>query len=142
VVAHISSVAIGRELHGDAPGDVVVFVHMEIAVEDVIAGAAPQTLPVEFLGGSPEAANLMVARAMAAGIPTREIVVFLHEKDGPGERGMYRVSNSTGLWAATTRANLDSPLRPEPPNVSGLYADELQGLESVEELVTLIRALR
>lgn len=141
VVARISAVGLGREIHGDAPGDVVVYVRMDLTVERVLAGAAPEALPVEFLGGSPAAANLMVTRARAVGIPTGPVIAFLHEKNGPQERGIYRVSNSSGLWAATTRAGLDSPLRPEPPAASGLYADEIQGRASVAELIILIETI-
>ncbi len=138
VTARVTAVRSSRIVQGDAAQDQVAMVCVDLRVETVIAGAAPESVCLEFVGGSPGSANALVQRALAVGLPHLPIVVFLHEKRGNGEAGLYRVTNSTGLWGATSRAALDSPLRPDPPAMSGLYDADLAGIGTVADLVRLL----
>jgi hypothetical protein len=141
VTARVSGVRRSRVIEGDAAEDQVAMVCVDIQVEAVIAGDAPETLCLEFIGGSLVAAQAIVQRALAVGFPRQPAVLFLHEKLGNGEDGLYRVTNSTGLWAATSRAIFDTPLRPEDPTRSDLYEDELADVDTIAELVELLRRM-
>lgn len=138
VLGRVSGVRNSRIIQGDAVEDRVAMVCVDVEVDTVLAGTGPAAVCVEFIGGSPAEANALVQRALAVGLPLQPVVVFLHQKRGQGEAGLYRVTNSTGLWGATSRSALDSPLRPEPPRVSGLYDDELAGIGSVAQLARFL----
>lgn len=142
VVGRITSVDLGRVVHGDAAQDVVAYVTLTIATDRLIAGEAPPLVPVEFLGGSPASAEDMVARARAAGLPASQVVAFLHEKAGAGEAGLYRLVNSTAIWAATARSTLDTPVRDLPPSRSGLYRAEVARLAGLGDLIDFIENLQ
>jgi len=134
VRARVTGVRNSRIIQGESAEDQVAMVCVDLQIEAVIAGTVPDAVCLEFIGGSPAGADAVVQRSVAMGLPRQSVVVFLHEKRGRDEAGLYRVTNSTGLWAATSREALDSPLRPEPPGASGLYAGELEGIGTVPDL--------
>jgi hypothetical protein len=136
VVANVQDVAVSRVLHGDR-GDVVTMIRVDLGVTRVIAGASPEVVPLEFIGGFPEQTAAFV-NALREVKPVDASVIFLHEKQGDDESGLYRVTNSTGLWTASSRANLDTPLREEPPRDSMLYADELLGVGDLNQFIDLL----
>lgn len=136
VVASVQDVSVGRVIHGDGGGDVTM-IRVDLAVTRVIDGASPEVVPLEFIGGKPDETAAFV-NALREIRPVDASVVFLHEKQGEGESGLYRVANSTGLWTSTSRANLDTPLRDEPPLNAGLYADELLGVAELNQLIDLL----
>jgi len=66
------------------------------------------------------------------------MVFFLRHKRGSGEVGLFRVVNSTGLWAPTVRSELDTPLAEAPPDQTGTYRDELSRVTSMDGLKRLV----
>lgn len=137
VVASVRDVAVSRVIQGDG-GDVLTMIRVDLAVTQVIDGAAPEVVPLEFIGGFPDQTAAFVD-ALRQIRPVDRIVVFLREKQGEGEVGLYRVTNSTGLWTPTSRADLDTPLREEPPLDAGLYADELINVDKLTALIELLQ---
>lgn len=138
VVAQVTGVEISRTVQGDAPEDVVTYARVDLSVQRVLSGDVPGVVPLEFLlGPTPVHAAADVLRLQQS-IPRDPAVFFLHEKQGKGEQGLYRVTSTTGLWAATARGQLDAPLQEQPPNESGLYAAELIGVETVQGLADLL----
>lgn len=138
VVAKVFDVQMSRTVHGDSEGDVVAYASVVLRVERVIAGQVPASVPVEFMVGAtadqapPEIALLKQA------IPTGSSVFFLHAKLGDGEKGLFRIINSTGLWATTSRAQLDAPLQEFAPGESGLYAAEIRGFSTLAGFTDLL----
>lgn len=138
VVAKVSDVQISRTVQGDSPDDIVTYARVDLRVEGVLFGDVPGDVPLEFLlGPTPEhaAADLLGLRQW---IPTGPSVYFLHEKQGQGERGLYRVTSTAGLWSATARDELDAPLQETSPKDSGLYAAELGGVDTLQGLTELL----
>lgn len=136
VVASVRDVAVSRVIQGDG-GDVLTTIRVDLAVTQVIEGTPPEVVPLEFIGGFPDQTAALVD-ALREIRPVDASVVFIHAKQGEGEVGLYRVTNSTGLWTPTSRANLDIPLREEPPRQAGLYAEELLHIDELAELIDLL----
>jgi len=136
VVASVRDVAVSRVIQGDGR-DVLAMIRVDLAVTRVLTGAAPEDVRLEFTGGHPDdtAAFVEALRGVMSADPS---VVFLHEKQGEGESGIYRVTSSTGLWTPTSRAHLDTPLREQPPLGAGLYADELVNVDDLDDLIDLL----
>ena len=127
-----------RVFQGDAVEDVLVYLVAMVRVDEVLAGSLPdRTVPVEFLVPSAVADDAPVLATLSATLPRTELVFFLRHKRGDGEAGRYRVVNSTGLWAATGRSDLDTPLTEAPPEAAGTYRDELSHVASLHELKLL-----
>lgn len=130
-----------RVFQGDAVEDVLVYLVAMVRVDHVLAGSLPQrTVPVEFLVPSVVAQEAPVLASLAETLPRTELVFFLRHKRGDGEAGLYRVVNSTGLWAPTGRSDVDTPLTAAPPTVAGTYHDELSHVTSLDELKLLVAA--
>ena len=141
VVARVESVEVSRIFHGDAPGDVLPYVGVRLAIDRVLAGNVDGPVPLEFMaGGTEEGAARLVAQ-LATELPADSAVVFLHAKRAAWEAGLWRVTNSTGLWAPTARAALDTPLRGEAPGPARLYAAELAGIADMGGFVALVERL-
>ena len=138
VTGRVRTVALSRIIGAEPGENGLGYVRVELDVDRVIAGEAPALVPLEFIAwGSPDAAGVLVER-LERQLPVDSVLVFLHAKRGANEAGLYRVTNSTGLWAPTTRSLLDSPLRMDTPRASGLYAAELAGITDVAGLVELL----
>lgn len=141
VVAAIESAEISRSITGDAAGSDLTYIKLVLRVDRVIAGSAPATVPLEFLSAAtPQQAQSHVA-ALRASIPRASPVFFLHEKEGPGEEGLYRLTNQRGLWTTTPRATVDAPLQETAPAVSGLFASEIDSVQTMDGFIALIEHL-
>jgi hypothetical protein len=138
VVARVTDVAVSRIWQGERPGERWPYVRVQLRIDRVISGHAPGIVQLEFLAGGAEQQVPVFVESQKGKLPADSVVVFLHAKGGAGEAGLYRVINSTGLWAPTTRASLDAPLRMEPPPKSGLYAAEIAGIREMNGLVDLL----
>lgn len=118
--------------------DVVTYVAADLEVSRVLAGSLDSSsIPLEFLLTSGGASGGAVER-MESALPQEDLVVFLHAKRGERETGLYRAVNSLGLWAASERAVLDTPLSEETPD-SSVLAHEVAQFESVEALADYVR---
>lgn len=118
-----------RVLDVPEAGDSVSYLQLELRVLEVVEGGVPgESVVIEFLADAPERE-----------VPGERALVFLHEKrsavDPPG---VYRVLNSVGLWMATERAELDTPLAEEPPAENPLYSDLVAESDSVDEVASAI----
>lgn len=128
-----------RLFHGDAAEDVLVYLVATLRVDEVLAGSlAARTVPLEFLVPSAAAQDAPVLATLATTLPRAEMMFFLRHKRGNGEAGLYRVVNSTGLWAPTSRSELDTPLAEAPPDQTGTYSDELSRVTSMDGLKRLV----
>src|SRR6185503_7424836 len=141
VVARVGSIEVGRVFHGDAPGDVVPYISVVLVIDRVIAGDLEGPIRLEFMAGGIEDGAARLVAQLATELLADSVVVFLHAKRGVGEAGLWRVTNSIGLWAPTARAPLDTPLRSEAPVPAGLYAAELVGVSDIGGLVELLEGL-
>lgn len=122
-----------RTVQGDAPEDVITYVVASFEVSQVVAGKlSDAVIPLEFLvtHGS---ANVDLESAL----PEGDLVVFLREKRGSGEGGLYRAVNSLGLWTSSSRAPVDTPLAPESP-ADSIFADEVRSLDSLTEFASYV----
>ena len=140
VVAHVSDVAVSRIFQGDVPEDRFPYLRVQLAIDRVIRGDAPGVVQIEFLGSGTDAQAQALVDELKGELPADSVVVFLHAKNGAGEAGLYRVINSTGLWAPTTRTAVDAPLRMEAPH-QGPYAAELARVGDMNGLVELLDGL-
>ncbi len=140
VVGEFASFGLSRTLEGDAAEDVVVYAKADLWISETIAGRSfGESVPLEFLlpVGPAEADGAI--DALRAALPGGRLVVFLRDKGGE-EAGLFRVVNSTGLWAETARAAVDAPLAEEPPSKSGIYESELAGVASIEDLIEVVES--
>jgi hypothetical protein len=131
-----------RTIRGDASEDIVVYASVTLSISRVLAGEVPDmSVPVEFLiPATTEQEAEDVIASFEGDLPAGEVIAFLRDKDGT-ESGLFRVVNSVGLWAATERSALDTPLAEIPPSMSGLYADELDGVDSIGEMAARIETI-
>jgi hypothetical protein len=139
VTGRFGPFAVGRTIQGDAAEDVVVFLETDFRIGETLAGTDyGSSVPLEFLGpADPNEADDRV-QELNASLPAQRMVVFVRDKGG-SEAGLFRVVNSTGLWAATSRSPVDTPLAFEVPQETGLYARELARIGSIQELIEYIR---
>lgn len=135
VVGRFTSLGLSREVHGDAPEDVVLYAAAQLEIGHVFAGRiGERSIPFEFLlGGQPAAAEM---QALEDALPRGDLIVFLRDKGGR-EAGLYRAVNSVGLWASSDRATLDTPLAEAPPAES-VFAGEVAGIASVAEMAEYV----
>lgn len=139
VLGSFTGFEMSRTLQGDAQEDVVNYGEATLAISTVLAGKPyGETVALEFLIPATTTADAeRIVAELRGDLPTGEMVVFLRDKGG-SESGFFRVTNSVGLWAATGRSALDTPLAEESPKDSRLYEDELKGADSISELADLI----
>lgn len=127
VVGELGEVLGERPLAADA-----AYVQIELVVLDVIAGDVAPGDVLVFEGWTSE----------VTAVPEGEMLLFLTEKDSAVDPpGLWVWHTSRGIWAATERAAIDTPLADEPPASSPLYADDLAGLSSLPEVADLVREL-
>ena len=143
IVATFESISLSRVIQGDAPQDVVGYAAATVRVDRVLAGAMPDDLVIEFLlpttAESLTAAGLRAqAESLAIDLPNDRMVLFLHEKLGAGEAGLYRLVESRGLWVEGPDrypvAPLDSDIETE--------TNPLMDASSVRSLDDLIAAVK
>ncbi len=143
VTGAFSPFEVSRVIQGDAAEDQVVYASTQLTVEETIAGAAApgDVFKMEFLlPVAPDSADNVISEINSS-LPPEPVVVFLRAKQGTGEEGLFRVVNSLGLWASTDRSAVDTPLAAEPATEEGPYAQELQGVDTVDELIQLLKQI-
>lgn len=140
VIGTFGSFEVGRRFQADAPEDVTAYAVAEVVVKERLGGLVPDRLKLEFLWSGPIERVAEGVTEMADTMPTGDLVLFLRAKRGANEDGLYRVVNSVGLWAATDRADLDTPLGDESSGIS-LYAEELRSVRSLADFVREIKEL-
>lgn len=122
VVGEFGSLVGDRSAGDSAP---VNYVQVELRVDEVIAGeVGSDVIVMEFLASGDPGTLL----------PDEQVLVFLRAKRGAGEDGLWRAINSRGLWSATSRADIDTPLNPEPPAEDDRYADLVQQADSITDI--------
>lgn len=166
VVGTFADFAESRQITTDAPEDTVTYAAATLAIKEVIRGdMTADELPIEFLINQPADQVQETITEMATQLPSGELLLFLREKGGANESGLYRLVNSTGLWTATEANSLTAPLaediheedihtdhESEPSTDDSTtstdqqdqesipYADELTDIASFSELVDYIRS--
>lgn len=144
VVGSFSIFGPSRTLQGDAPGDIVGYAAATVRVEELLSGSPPpDPLVVEFLLPTTSmetstATFLQKVGDLAAQLPKVNVVLFLREKRGAGEEGLFRLVNSFGLWTEVD-GTLMSPLHDAMDEGESPYAAELKGIASIQALAELLR---
>ena len=124
---------------GDAEEDVVYQVVLTLRVVELFVGA-----------GNPEEVRLSVILPRALGsealeqqlatlngqAPTEPFVVVTRDT----ETGTFRPINGYGIWASTSRTQIDAPLNPDPPLEDGVFVSEVRGMSSFDDLLNVMRA--
>lgn len=127
---------------GDAPGGELAIATAALDANEVLRGRMSQpTVTVAF--SIPEAseddAQEIVQRA-GRELPKGEVLLFLRDirPESPGTR--YRLINSSGMWAATTRSQLDTPSSVATPQESDSpFFDDVRGVQDIDGLAALLR---
>ncbi len=142
VVGTLGGFSVGRQIRGDAAEDVVTFINASILIDKTVAGRdLGESVSLEFLGPAiPDQAEEMVNQLNSTLPKGEAVLLFLRDKAGK-EAGIFRVVNSTGLWAETSRSTLDTPMTFEPPSEESPYEDEIQGIDSLDEMIALVTNL-
>jgi hypothetical protein len=134
VMGRIVSFGVSRTVRGDDPLDIVVYGSAVVDVSRQLSGRAlGGSVAVEFLLPYQPAEATKHAAAFNAALPRAQALMFLRHKGG-AEAGLYRLVNSAGLWAGTTRAAVDTPLTDEAPGHDGSFKTELNSVRSVNQL--------
>jgi hypothetical protein len=134
------SFARSRELQGDHSQDILTYGAATFVIEDLIRGEfADNELVVEFIiNERPDRVDAFVD-AQAAELPAGDLVLFLRAKRGAGEAGLYRLVNSTGLWA-TINGRVDAPLGEVLEDGGRPYAADVGETSRLDEFVERVRS--
>jgi hypothetical protein len=139
-----TSFGVGRVIAGAEPENRVVYGTAQFRMTRPLAGRptnADKVFSVEFLMPAATAEQGMsMARSLAGALPRGPVLAFLVEKRGPQESGLYRATSFSGLWAATSRDPVDTPLT-ETPHGSGAFDAELGSTKDIESLADRIGSL-
>jgi hypothetical protein len=152
VLGTVVDVRVNRVVQGDVSDARAVYAVADLRVERVVAGALDRpagTIGVELaVAGAYEEALAGVRRA-AAGLPRGQVLAFLISVDRelarqasagrtprevPEQKGLYIPHSSVGIFAATDRSAVDTPLGEPPSAAAHPYRDELRGVRSVTAL--------
>ncbi|CAN5636907.1 hypothetical protein BH20CHL7_BH20CHL7_10440 [soil metagenome] len=139
VLGRMSSSLTTREVQGDAAEDVVTYVQVPLDVTETFRGRAHRTVTLEFLLNVPRSRVPAAIDELRSALPRDEIIVFLHEKQGDGEAGLYRATAFAGLIARTARSPVDTPLLETPPDTESPIGAELSTWTSLERLADRLR---
>lgn len=122
---------LSRTIQGDAAEDVVSYAAMDVEIVTLVAGRSVDVVPVEFLvnESDPERAIELI-EALDEALPDQRLMIFLHEKEGEGEAGLFRLTTSGGLWVDTA----SGVIAPLDVNARDRFADELESVTSITEL--------
>jgi hypothetical protein len=145
LIGSFASITLSRAVEADAAGDTIAYAAVTIHVEQLVSGSAPPgPLIVEFLLPTRSAATSMDAilsqvTELADYLPKEDMLLLLHEKQGTGEEGLYRLVNSLGLWtesAGSPHSPLYELVRDDeaPGEGDNPYAAELHGIDSIAAL--------
>jgi len=138
VVAELTAIEAGPSIQGDAVEDVVSHAVLRAHVVELLRGRAPgdqielQLVLPEVLRPADLAPT--VAR-MNRTLPRGSVLLMLRTR---GDAPEWRPVNGYGIWAQTPRAQIDSPLNPQPPN-EDIYGAELAELADFQRFVDAIR---
>jgi hypothetical protein len=140
LLGRIDSVRLSRRVTGDVPEDVSFEATFSIVPTELLHGSLAQSEVMDLVVLLPGALSDEDAQAevehLGSNKPSDPIVVFGRLRAS----GDYRVVNGYGIWADTARAPIDTPLNSELPS-AGPYAQEVDGLSSLTELVDVIRGI-
>lgn len=156
VLGTVVDVRVNRVVEGDVPDARAVYAVADLRVERVVTGALDRpgdVIGVELaVAGAYEEALAGVRRA-AAGLPRGPVLAVLISVDrelarrasagrNPREvseqAGLYIPHSSVGVFAATDRAAVDTPLGAPPSVGAHPYREELLGIRSVAALADRI----
>ncbi|MDG4824013.1 hypothetical protein O7635_19330 [Asanoa sp. WMMD1127] len=142
VLGRFSGVGKMRTVSAEA-GDSVHYLAVNLSVSRQLAGGRiPSPVPVEFMISAQQGAGPDDAvKEVSASLPQGEMVVFLRHKGG-AEAGLYRVVNSRGLWTATSRDAIDTPLAEQPARNDDHYKADLASVASVSALADAVDRMR
>lgn len=140
VMGKFVSFALNRVVAGDAAEDSVGYGAAKVQLAETISGmteGGPITLEFVLPGtaGDFEA----VVKELETSLPEGEMLLFLREKRGTGEAGLFRLVNSNGLWTTTSRADVDAPLADA--RVGETYKSEVGEFSSLDQLVDYVKSL-
>ena len=117
--------------------DIVTYGGVDLLITEVLYGRpVGDIVLLEFLVNERPDRVAAAIEAQDAALPAGDVIVFLHEKQGEGEAGIYRPMHSTGMWIAGG-GEIVAPLRP--PGSTVPFGDELADVRSLSELANLVR---
>lgn len=142
VIGHFVSMELSRYIEGNMAGDLVGLAGITVAVDELLSGAAPNSVLLEFL--VPTTRDSLTREgiaaavvSMAAQLPTERMVLFLRNKAGE-ESAYHRLVNSLGLWTdagGVLTAPLHVPVEGVVP-----YVDDIAGINTIDGLASRIRS--
>lgn len=122
---------LSRQVPGSVSNPPVTYAAAEFSVEQYAKGQdTGEPITLEFVSSSD---NISL---IAAALPTERMLVFLSQKTGADEVGLYRLVNSDGLFVEVQ----DGIARPFALAESVALDAELQGAETLEQVVSLLSA--
>ena len=154
VLGTVADFRVNRVVEGDVPDARAVYGVADLRVERVIAGQLDRpgaTIEVELAVAGAYDEALARARRGAAALPRGPVLAFLisvdrelarqasagrNPREVPEQAGLYIPHSSIGVFAATDRAVVDTPLGDPVAAASHPYRDELRGVASVTALAS------
>jgi hypothetical protein len=135
----IVSAEAGRVILGNAAEDVYTEINLNVEIGEVLQSKTSERLVQVSLvlprAWSLDAQAQSVENANAS-LPMNNVVMFLRDR---GDLPLYRVVNGWGIWAETSRDRLDAPLNPQRIGDGGVYASDLEGVDTVPEFIARVR---
>lgn len=142
VSARIVGVGPGRIFQGDVAADRVYYASLTLEVDSVLHGTVGEpTLNLELLLPRifDDAGFETAIKELASVARRDQILVFLRAKRDP-DPDIYRPVNSVGLFAETSRADVDTPLSAESPSAAAVYGPALDAVQDIDELIARVAA--
>ena len=126
------SARMGATIQGDAPEDSYTEIVLSVADDaELLHGTMTGALTLTLTPGAGD----VTASTLSGCIPDASVLVFARKRM---DQDTYRPVNGYGIWAATPRAALDTPLEPVPPE-DGLYGEEISRYQRLSELTDAVR---
>lgn len=136
-VGQATDFGISRKIATDAPEDVVTYGFILFSPAEVLYGTAPDPIPIEFIiNVHPDDVDATAAEQIRS-VPNGDLIVFLREKRGSGEEGLYRLVNSYGLWTELD-GDLTAPAAEDPTEAYERYKTELAAVDSLDDLARAV----
>ncbi|MEE9391270.1 MAG: hypothetical protein V3W41_02065 [Planctomycetota bacterium] len=120
--------------------DVVVYGMADLKVNEVLRGNSDiESVPVEFLIPYSEELAPAALDALSKSLTRNDVVLFLREKEGDDEVGLYRLVNYTGLWIDDKEGGVRAPLsddgRGDWTKDGGSGVEELADIEHLQDSI-------